>query len=94
MTKTAAGMKNEDPLSQEFQSTTWDTMLKTLFLYFGEFGVQNKHPSNFTNVRGADTALLDHKFNEVTKECIDFGSLPIRSDIDISSFHKIANAIK
>ena len=94
MTKLAAGMKNEDRFSREFQSTSWDTMLKTLFLYFGEFGVLYKHPSDFTNVRGAYTALLDHKFNEIVKERVDFGSLPNRSAIDISSFHKIGIAIK
>ena len=43
---------------------------------------------------GAYTALLDHKFNEIAKERVDFGSLPNRSAIDISSFDKIANAIK
>ena len=94
ITKTAAGMKSEDPFSQEFQSKTWDTMLKTLFLYFGEFRVLYKHPSDFTNVRVAYAALLDHKFNEIAKACIDFGSLPNGSAIDISSFHKIKNAIK
>ena len=94
MTKTAAGMKNEDGFSREFQSTSWDTMLKTLFSYFGEFRALYKHPSDFTNVRGTYTALLDHKFNEIAKECVDFGSLPNRSAINLSFFDKIANAIK
>ena len=69
-------------------------MLKTLFSYFGEFGVLCKHPSDFTYVRGTYTALLDHKFNEIAKERDDFGSLPNRSAIDISFLHKIENAIK
>ena len=64
-------------------------MLKTLFLYFGEFRVLYKHPSDFTKIRGTYTALLDHKFNEIAKERIDIRSLPNRSAIDISSFHKI-----
>ena len=53
MSKIATGMKKEDRFSREFQSTTWDTMLKTLFSYFGEYGVLYKHPGDFTNVRGA-----------------------------------------
>ena len=69
-------------------------MLKILFLYFGEYGVLYKHPSDFTNVRGAYTALLDHKFNKIAKERGDFGSLHNRSAMDISSFHKIENATK
>ena len=69
-------------------------MLKTLFLYFGEYGVLYKHPTDFANDRGAYAALLDHKLNEIAKERVDFGSLPNRSAIDISSFDKIANAIK
>ena len=94
MIKIAAGMKKEDAFSQEFQSTSWETMLKTLFLYFGEFGVLYKHPSDFTNVRGAYTALLDYKFNKIAKERVDFGSLPNRSAIDISFFNKIGIIIK
>ena len=94
MSKTAAGMKKEDRYSREFQSTTWDTMLKTLFSHFGEYGVLYKHPSDFTNVRGTYTALLDHKFNKIAKEHVDFGSLPNRSAIDIASYNKIASAIK
>ena len=72
---------------------TGGTMLKTLFLYFGEFGVLYKHPSDFTNVRGAYKALLDHKFNEIAKERVDFRSLPNSSAIYISSFDTIENAI-
>ena len=69
-------------------------MLKTLFSYFAEYGVLYKHPGDFTSVRGAYTALLDHKFNEISKICVDFGSLPNRSAIDIASYNKIENAIK
>ena len=87
-------MKNEDAFSREFQSTSRDTTLKTVFSYFWEFGVLYKHPSDFMNVRGAYTALLDHKFNEIAKERVHFGSIPNRSAIDISSFDKIGIAIK
>ena len=53
-----------------------------------------KHPSDFTNVGGAYRVLLDYKFDEIAKERVDFGSLPNSSVINISSFDKIANAIK
>ena len=94
MSKLATGMKSDDAFCREFQSTTWETMLKTLFSYFGEYGVLYKHPGDFINVRGAYTALLDHKFREIAKERIDFGSLPNRSAIDFASFLKVENAVK
>ena len=53
-----------------------------------------KHPNDFMNVRGAYTALLDHKFNQIAKDQIDYGSLFNRSAIDMASFTKICSAIK
>ena len=87
-------MKSNEDFRQEFQSTTWETMLKTLFSYFGEHGVLYKFPGDFMNVRGSFTALLDHKFKEIAKKRIDFGSLPNRSAVDLDSLQKIETAIK
>ena len=92
MSKPAPGVTG--PYAYEFQSITWDTMLKTLFSYFGEHGVQYKHPTNFMAGRGTYTAVLNHKFAMISKARVDFGSLPNRSTIDMASFAKVREALR
>ena len=92
MSKAAPGVTG--PYAYEFQSTTWDTMLKTLFSYFGEHGVQYKHPTDFMAGRGTYTAVLNHNFAMISKARVDFGSLPNRSTIDMASFAKVCEALR
>ena len=68
--------------------------VEDFILVFWEVWVLYKHPIDFMNVRGAYTALLDHKYNQIAKEQVDYGSLPNRSAIDMASFTKICSAIK
>ena len=37
---------------------------------------------------------LNKKFSRIANSCIDFGSLPNRSEIDLDSFKKVEEAIK
>ena len=69
-------------------------MLKVMFSYFGEFQVLYKHPNYFKNVEGSYTVLLNHKFNKITKEQINFISLLNRIAIDFSSYPKIVAVIE
>ena len=91
--KPAPGLSDTHTHAYEYQSTTWDTMLKTLFSFFAENGIMYKHPTDFMNGRGTYTAVLNTKFAAIAKERIDFGSLPNRSAIDMSSFDKVRQAI-
>ena len=68
-------------------------MLKTLFSYVGEQGVQYKRPTNFIVGRVTYTAVLKHNFTMIVKARVDFGSLPNRSAIDMASFAKICVAL-
>ena len=90
MLKAASGVAGTD----EYQSTTWDTMLKTLFSYFGEHGVKYKHPTNFMVGWGTYAAVLNHKFAMKSKARVEFGSLPNRSAIDMASFVKVREALR
>ena len=92
--KAVSGLTDTSPFAYEYQSTTWDTMLKTLFSYFGEHGVLYKHPTDFMTGRGTYAAVLDQKFAKISRERVDFGSLPNRSAIYMASFPKIVKAIK
>ena len=92
MSKAASGVSG--PYAYEFQSTSWDTMMKTLFSYFGEHGVQYKHPTDFMAGRGTYTAVLNHKFAMISKARVDFGSLPNRIAIDMASFAKVREALR
>ena len=78
----------------EYQPTSWDTMLKNLFSYFAKKGVQCKHHNVFLNHRGTYTAMLDHEFAIIAKRLSNFGSLPNRSAIDLTSYPKIDEAVK
>ena len=92
MSKAASGVAG--PYEYKYQSTSWDTMLKTLFSYFGEHGVQYKHPIDFMAGRGTYTAVLNHNFAMISKAGLDFGGLPNRSAIDMASFAKVREALR
>ena len=92
MSKAASGVSG--PYAYEFQSTSWDTMMKTLFSYFGEHGIQYKHPADFMVVCDTYTAILNHKFTMISRARVDFGSLPNRSAIDMASFAKVREALR
>ena len=86
MNKVTQGLADIPEFQNEYQPTSWDTMLKNLFSYFAEKGIQYKHPNDFLNIRGTYTAVLDHKFAIIAKSRSDFGSLPNRSAIDLASY--------
>ena len=94
MNKAAHGMTGTQAFAFEYQSTSWETMIKSLFSFFSEFGVLYKHPTDFQNGRGTYTAVLDRKFTKISREREDFGALPNRSAIDMASYPKIVSAIK
>ena len=85
MKKVATGLADTYTFAYEYQSTTWDTMLKTLFSYFAEHGIQYKHPNDFKSGKGTYVAILNNKFLEISKENIDFDSTPNKSAIDAAS---------
>ena len=89
MPKAASGVTSTHAYEYEYQSTTWDTMLKTLFSYFGEHGNQYKHPTDFMVGRGTN-----HKFAMIAKAMVNFGSLPNESAIDMASFAKVRVALR
>ena len=94
MSKATSGVAGTDAYAYQYQSTTWDTILKTLLSYFGEHDVQYKHPTDFMVGRGTYTTVLNHKFAMISKARVDFGSLPNRSAINMASFAKNCEALR
>ena len=94
MKKVATGLADTHTFAYEYQSTTLDTILKTLFSYFADHGIQCNHPNDFKLGKGTYVAVLNKKFLEISKERIDFGSTPNKSAIDMALLPKIASAIK
>ena len=41
--KVASGLTDTHMYTYNYQSTTWETMLKVLFSFFGEHGIQYKY---------------------------------------------------
>ena len=93
MSKAAPGVAGTHTRMHEYQSTTLDTMLKTLFSYFGKHVVQYKQPIDVVVGQGTYTAVLNHKFAMIAKVWVDFGSLSNRSAIDMASFAKVHEAL-
>ena len=69
-------------------------MLKLLFSYFAEYGILYKHPKDFSLGKGTYIVLLDKKFSNISKERIDFVSLPNQNANNLDSFQKFEKAIK
>ena len=70
MAKAASGVADTLAYAYKYQSSIWDTILKTLFLYFGEHGVQYKHPTDFMAGHSTYTAVLNPKFAMIAKSKI------------------------
>ena len=68
-------------------------MLKTLFFYFAEHRIQYKHPNDFKLGKGTFVAVSNKKFLEIPKERKDFGFMPNKNAIDMTSLPKISNEI-
>ena len=81
MYKARFGSADIQLVSVEYQPTTWDTMLKSLFPSLGKYGVLYKHPNDISNVWGSYIVYLDHKYAIIAKSRSDFGSLQNRSAI-------------
>ena len=66
-------------------------MLKTLFSYFGEDGVQYKHPTDFMVCWDM---VLNNNFAMIAKARVDFGCLSNRNAIDMAYFVKICVVLR
>ena len=94
MAHVASELDHSHPFACEFQSNTWDTNPKSLFSYFSKKGVNYIHPNDFMKSCGCYVPVLNEKFSWIANSCIDFGSLPNRSEIDLDYFKKVKKAIK
>ena len=61
MTHVARGLDPSHSFPYKFQSTTWDTNLKSLFLYFSKKGMNYNHPNDFMKSSGSHVVLLNKK---------------------------------
>ena len=93
MNKPAKGLKKSDPFAMEFQSTTWDTNLKTLFSKFHSFNIMYNYPGDFQRP-GSFVAIQNKRFAEIAKERLDFGSLPNRGEVDPNAHDKVLKAFE
>ena len=94
MTCVACGLDLSHPFVYEFQSTTWGTNLKSLFLYFSKKDVNYKHLNDFMKSSVSYVAVLNKKFSQIANSHIDFGSLSNRGKIDFDSSKKVERQSK
>ena len=69
-----SGLTDGHRCAYRYQSTTSETMLKLLFLYFSEYGIFYKNSKDFSLRKGTYI---------VSKERINFGALPNQSANDL-----------
>ena len=92
--KVASGLTGGHRNAYEYQSTTWETMLKLLFSYFSEYGILYKHPKGFSLGKGTYIALSDKNFSDISKERINFGVFFWRSATNLESLQKKDKGMK
>ena len=84
MKKAASGPTDTHMYAYEYQSTTWETMLKVLFSFFCEHGYSINTLTTSRYDKGTYVTVLNKKFKEISEERSDFGSIPNRSAVDIA----------
>ena len=94
MSRADHSMTVTQPFEFENLSTSWKTLIKSLFSFISVYGVLYKHNTDFWTGRGTYTTVLDCKFTKISRERNNFGTLPNRIAIDMVFYPKIITAIK